>query len=244
MRSLTRFAKIVVTMAVLSGIAEALAGFGTRWGWWRFTVGFSVLAAALLCALLAVAGSFILLCRARAAGSRAGFVLPVVAFLIGAAVATPPLYWIVTARRVPPINDITTDTADPPRFKALLAARGMDSVPAAYGGPQIAQMQKAAYPAVVPLILPPPPEKTYEKALAAAHARGWTIVAGDKQAGRIEATARTFWFGFTDDIVIRIRPEGSGSRVDVRSHSRVGKSDLGTNAKRIIAYLALLKSLP
>ena len=67
---------------------------------------------------------------------------------------------------------------------------------------------------------------------------GWKIVAADSTAGRIEATATTPWFGFKDDVVVRVRPEGSGSRIDVRSVSRVGQSDVGTNARRIRAYLA------
>jgi len=70
---------------------------------------------------------------------------------------------------------------------------------------------------------------------------GWKIVDAEKGEGRIEATDRTFWFGFTDDIVIRIIPNGAGSRIDVRSASRVGKSDLGVNAKRIRAFMRLMR---
>jgi len=75
------------------------------------------------------------------------------------------------------------------------------------------------------------------RALAAARASGWAIVAADSAAGRIEATATTAWFGFKDDVVVRVAPEGTGSRVDVRSVSRVGKSDVGANARRIREYL-------
>ncbi|HEU0306092.1 MAG TPA: DUF1499 domain-containing protein, partial [Lysobacter sp.] len=71
---------------------------------------------------------------------------------------------------------------------------------------------------------------------------GWELVAADATAGRIEATDTTLWFGFKDDIVVRVEAEGSGSRIDVRSLSRVGKSDVGTNAKRIHAYLQALGS--
>jgi uncharacterized protein (DUF1499 family) len=70
---------------------------------------------------------------------------------------------------------------------------------------------------------------------------GWDIVAADAPAGRIEATATTRWFGFKDDVVVRIEPAGEGSRIDVRSVSRVGGSDVGTNAKRIRAYLRRLQ---
>ena len=77
-------------------------------------------------------------------------------------------------------------------------------------------------------------------ALEAARASGWEIVAAVPQERRIEAVATTFWFGFKDDIVVRIRPAPGGSRIDVRSVSRVGRSDLGTNAKRIRAFLGRL----
>ncbi len=67
---------------------------------------------------------------------------------------------------------------------------------------------------------------------------GWKIVDENQAEGRIEATATTRWFGFKDDVVIRIAPSGgNGSRVDVRSVSRVGRSDVGTNARRIRAFL-------
>ncbi len=80
------------------------------------------------------------------------------------------------------------------------------------------------------------PEAAFEHALETARAMGWEIVASDARAGRIEATATTFWYGFKDDVVIRVRPMATGSRVDLRSVSRVGQSDLGKNAARIRAF--------
>ena len=64
-------------------------------------------------------------------------------------------------------------------------------------------------------------------------ARGWTVVTDDVQSGSIEATVSSFWFDFKDDVMIRVMPEGEGSRLDVRSISRVGLSDLGANSKRV-----------
>ena len=83
------------------------------------------------------------------------------------------------------------------------------------------------------MTLPAPPRQAFDRALATARSLGWDIVASDPPAGRIEATDTTFWFGFKDDVVIRIRPQGSGARLDVRSKSRVGRSDVGANAARI-----------
>src|SRR6266496_6138656 len=77
---------------------------------------------------------------------------------------------------------------------------------------------------------------------AAARRMGWLIVAAAPAEGRLEASDTTRWFGFTDDIVVRVTAAPTGSRIDVRSASRVGRSDLGVNAKRIRAFLALLRS--
>ena len=109
-----------------------------------------------------------------------------------------------------------------------------------YGGPEIAAQQHAAYSDIQPLILSIPSQQAFSQALQAAEAMGWAIVATNPADGRIEATDTTFWFGFKDDIVVRIQAQGDGSRVDVRSVSRVGKSDVGTNAQRIRAYLRRL----
>jgi uncharacterized protein (DUF1499 family) len=93
-----------------------------------------------------------------------------------------------------------------------------------------------------PVSLALSPAAAFNRALDAAQRMGWTIVAADDTAGRIEASDRSRWFGFTDDIVVRITPSGSGSRVDVRSSSRLGRSDFGVNAARIRAYLAALRT--
>ena len=118
----------------------------------------------------------------------------------------------------------------------MLPLRKNATNPADYGGPEIAAQQHSAYPDIQPLALPIPNQQAFTQALQAAEAMGWAIVATNPVEGRIEATDTTFWFGFKDDIVVRIQPRGDGSRVDIRSVSRVGKSDVGTNAQRIRAY--------
>ena len=103
----------------------------------------------------------------------------------------------------------------------------------------MAAQQREAYPDLAPVDYPIAPEAAFETALAVAQDMGWDVVAADQAAGRIEASDRTFWFGFVDDVVIRVRPTDAGSRVDVRSVSRVGVSDVGKTA-RIRAYRAEL----
>jgi uncharacterized protein (DUF1499 family) len=113
----------------------------------------------------------------------------------------------------------------------------------AYPGDATAAKQAQAYPYIRPLVIDRPANAVFEAALAEARAEGWRIAASDPEAGRIEATARTFWFGFRDDVVIRISrtPDGE-SVVDMRSASRVGESDLGVNAARIYGFLKELEA--
>src|SRR5260221_12885439 len=109
-------------------------------------------------------------------------------------------------------------------------------------GGEFARQQRAAYPDLAPILLPAAPGEACARAAAAAEAMGWEVVGRDAAAGTVEAVDTTKWFGFKDDIAIRITPtpEG-GSRIDIRSKSRVGRSDLGTNAQRIRAYAERLK---
>jgi uncharacterized protein (DUF1499 family) len=147
-----------------------------------------------------------------------------------------------TAGQVPRIHDITTDTADPPQFVALLPIRQQTPNGPEYGGEKIASQQKAAYPDIQPQSLEVAPAEAFDRALEAARRMNWEIVAGVPDEGRIEATATTRWFRFKDDVVVRIKRQGTGSRVDVRSKSRLGLGDLGANAKRIRTYVRELEA--
>jgi uncharacterized protein (DUF1499 family) len=158
------------------------------------------------------------------------------ALLINAAVAAWPLYLYYQYETLPRIHDISTDTANPPAFDAVLPLRRGAKNPAEYV-PATAAEQRKGYPDIVPLQLPVAPAVVFDNAERAARAMGWQIVAAAPDKLRIEAMDTTLLFGFKDDIVVRIAPQGSGSVVDVRSLSRVGTSDLGVNARRVRAYL-------
>src|SRR5207248_11513793 len=106
---------------------------------------------------------------------------------------------------------------------------------------KVSDLQRKSYADIAPLVLELPPAEAFARALKLVEQRGATIVAADPIAGRIEASERSRWFGFTDDVVVRIAEAGKGSRVDVRSVSRVGRSDFGVNAARVRAYLAALR---
>jgi uncharacterized protein (DUF1499 family) len=241
-----RWAALGFGLAVLAALAAVAAGPGYRVGLWGLRPAFAILRYAAyggLAAAVVSAGALALALAARAA-SRPAFLAAVTGLVLGAVVVYVPWSWRQTARRVPPIHDITTDTENPPEFRAVLPLRAGAPNPAEYGGPEIAEQQRRAYPDIRPLVWDVPPDTAFERALAAARAAGWEIVAAEPDEGRIEATATTFWFGFKDDVVVRIAPANGGSRIDVRSVSRVGRSDVGTNARRIRDYLRRLRSAP
>lgn len=142
-----------------------------------------------------------------------------------------------------PIHDVSTDTSHPLQFIAVLPLRAeANSANSTDYDAKTAQLQKEAYPDIGPLQIDLPPAHAFDRALAAAHAMRWEIVSTDPMQGRIEATATTFWFGFKDDVVVRVTAAGNGSRVDVRSLSRTGQSDIGANARRVRDYLAKVKA--
>lgn len=229
------------------GLACAAAGLGVlsgmlyRFEWLALGDAFTLLrwaayggvAALLVC----VAG----LVRARPGGSRRGFPAVVAGLVLAGVVVWIPFSHQDRAREVPPIHDITTDTRDPPEFRAVLPLRPADANSLEYGGEPLARQQQQAYPDIAPLILDAPPAPVFDAALETAREQGWEIVEAARGAGRLEAVDTTFWFGFRDDIVVRIRDDGAdGTRVDMRSVSRVGRSDIGTNADRVRRYLDAL----
>jgi uncharacterized protein (DUF1499 family) len=216
---------MVVALLVL------LAGPATKFGLLPWQAGLGVFALAAL--LAGIGGLFSVISLLR----RRGGLVAMIAAAAGIAAFAVLMATVVAARAVPPINDITTDPVNPPAFVAITTAtRGADAAPRGYD-PGFAAQQTAAYPEVRPLIVESPPAEVFPKMLAAAKAMGWEIVSSDQASGRIEATATVPWWGFKDDIVVVMSPNGNGTRVDVRSKSRVGKSDLGVNAARIQEYL-------
>lgn len=224
-------------LAVAAGAAVALSGLGSHWGWWNFRTGFAVLKWAAIGGLLAAAVCAAGLFWALSHRTQGVLFISAAGLAIGLAAGGLPASWAWTAKHVPVINDIATDTQDPPKFSAVLPLRTGATSPAEYPGPETAALQLKAYPDVQPLVTAMPPAAALEEALSAARKLGWRIVETDRKNGRIEAVDTTFWFGFHDDIVIRVTPETKGSRVDMRSHSRVGRSDLGTNARRIRTFM-------
>lgn len=162
------------------------------------------------------------------------------------------LTWMVQARSAPTLHEVSTDLDDPPSFVALKTEREQvpggnpsEYVPQIQGrsGPiDVPALQRKNYPDIQPLRLDVTPDEAYARARRSVGQLGWEIGAQSPEEGRIEATETSPFFGFKDDIVVRIREVNGGSRVDVRSKSRVGLSDLGMNAARVREFLELMQN--
>ncbi len=224
-------AGLLIGMASLGAVL--VAGIGYRQGWWHFLQGLRVAEWAVYAAALGLVLSLAGVVRSRR--QRGAVVTGLLGVLVALPVLGMALQWEYATRVYPPINDISTDTDNPPEFWDM-------PNPMAYPGAAVAQQQRAGYPDLAPLTVPQAPPAVFEQALELVQERGWTVLASDAGEGRIEAVATSRLFGFADEVAIRIAPEGSGSRVDIRSRSRLGQIDRGTNARRIRSWLADLKA--
>ena len=223
-----------MVLGVVAIAAIVASGIGHRLGGWHFAVGLQVSEWAAYGGAVALVLSAMGAFHARPGAARRGFA----AALIGVFTALVPvavaLQWEYAERIYPPINDISTDTVDAPVFWDM-------PTPSDYPGAKSAVLQRAVYPDLAPLKLAMPAEQAYAQALAVAKEQGWTIVASVLAEGRLEATTRSRLYGFTDEVIVRVKASDSGALVDVRSRSRLGRVDHGVNAKRIRAYLAALR---
>jgi uncharacterized protein (DUF1499 family) len=218
-------------LALVGLLAMAGGAAAASLGWVPPLRGFGAFGLGLLGSLLAVPVGLLGLIATR--GGRPGRSrtwLGIVGGLVGVAVAGVAS---APGRGLPRINDITTDTADPPAFSAAGRAGPNQGRDLGYPGEEFAAQQRAAYPDLTPIDVPQPPAEALAEAERAARALGWEIVVVDPATGTLEANEISRLFRFVDDVVIRVRPRDGGSRIDVRSRSRDGRGDLGQNARRI-----------
>ena len=230
-------ARLALLVGIVSLVLLAVTGPGYRSGWLSLGTALRQLfawgsyggIAATILALIGLAWG-----RGTARHTAA------IALVFGLVSLYFPLRFQQAAGAVPPIHDITTDIVTPPQYVEVAALRRELKVPNGLElPPEVISQQVAAYPEIQPLFLPLAPADAYQKTLALVRTRGWEVVADDAAGRRIEATATTFWFRFKDDVALRVSamPDGT-SRVDMRSVSRIGRSDIGTNARRIREFLA------
>lgn len=258
-------ARIALVFSLLLPFWFMGAALGVKFGLWPWRLGLGVLIVQwgprLLIAGLVIA--LVALVAALARAPRTGWRAALIALVIPALGFGYLAYVRGQSADIPPIHDVTTNIADPPTYsEALIALRTAEaanpvadfsteltSLPAYQGerfaplaGRSLGQVGQGAYPELETLVTAVAPADAFAAAEAEARAQGWTIVSADAATGLIEATAETFWFGFKDDVAVRVRPAEAGAAIDMRSTSRVGLSDLGANAARIEAYMSALSA--
>jgi hypothetical protein len=229
---------ILTTVGVLLLI---LSPVGYRLGWFGVPIALlRLIPLGLIVCALGLVVSLAAIVRTPAGVGWSEVITAWTAVVVSIAVCIPPIIGIVHARHVPRIHDITTDTDTPPVFVTLAPNRIAAPNGLEYGGAEVAAEQKKAYPDLVTMLSKLPPDALFARARKAAQDFGWQIADASDSQWRIEAVDTTLLYGFKDDIVVRIRSDANGSRLDVRSASRVGHSDLGVNAARIRKFLARL----
>jgi hypothetical protein len=235
------FRIVVLFLGVVAFALLLASGPVTRANLWSWQSGLTAFSWGAYAGLAAAGLGLIALAVSALPRYREALWMPAAAIVLGLIAAAPPLLMLQKAKSVPPIHDITTDPFNPPQFVALRGIRMAEPNGVDYAGVGIAAQQQKGYPDIKSAVVKDEPLKAVQRAIDAARACGWDIVSSDGPTGRIEATDTTTWFGFTDDIVVRVRPEPSGgSRIDVRSASRVGRSDIGRNAERVREFLGRL----
>ena len=233
-----KISKFALTLALLGAIMLLIAGPGTRFGVWEYGTGLLLMRVAFFVGVGAAVFALTLLILPKT--RRAATTSLVAAFVIALGTAWVPWNGYRTVMSLPFIHDISTDTENPPPFVDVVPLRAGAANPVEYPGEDVAKQQRQAYPDLRTLELSIPAAEMFSRALDVSREMRWDIVAAKPDEMRIEATATTLWFGFKDDVVIRIEPTASGSRLDIRSKSRLGRSDVGANAARIRVFVNAL----
>ncbi len=229
--------KLLTVLSLLVAIFFILSGYGYQWGIWSLGAAFSILTNTAYASIGLIVLNLAALLFVFKSGYRKGYPLLLAALLLMIVVLGTARYWQVQAESYPPIHDITTDIENPPSFDQVVALRTDAPNPPEYEGGETAEIQQEAYADLAPLFLDHTIETVFEAAVRLVEQRGWELVQANVESGIIEATEKLPWFGFKDDVVIRLDAIDSQTRVDMRSKSRIGVGDLGVNANRIQNYL-------
>jgi len=229
----------ILSIALLAISAAAIMVFGSSLGFWEPIVGFAASRQYndyIGWGVVAIS-IFGILYNIIKNNEDSHVIKPLFALVLGLVIlSTTIMNFFVTPVRYPPIHDITTNISNPPEFIFLNESRPGAKNSLVYGGQEVADQQLTAFPSIKPIITTLSPDKAYEKALNIASSMGWEMVSTDPTLYHFESTARTRFFNFADDVVVQVVKIDNGSRVDIRSVSRIGRGDRGMNAQRIIAF--------
>ena len=236
------WAKATLVGSMIALVLLFLGPIGTRLGIWGFQTGLLLIVpAGVLLAAIGLLVGLISIFVSKKRGFDGDPPSLFISIAICAVIMVSMGLQFQKGASVPAIHNISTDVVDPPQFtEAIVALRGETSNPLAYDSEELAVVQQGAYPEVRTLQVSTGIAETVRTAVSALESMGLEVVSVDEGQGIVEATDTTFWFGFKDDVVVRVRDAGDGSLVDVRSVSRVGLSDLGKNADRIMELLGRL----
>ncbi len=239
MNKLHRFSlKLAFILTLITPVTALISGLGVRHGLWHFTTGFSILKYSVFAATLALVLTVIAMGTAYIGHQHVFTKRTLYALMVSLVVSVTPFVYLSEFRKIPTLADATTDFEVPPGFIDLEPLRkGMNS--SDYIGEEAAALQQRYFPELEGLVTGYSQEQLIAIAEDVAREMGMEIVSSSPDVGRLEATDTTLWFGFKDDLVVRILPYPGGNTVmDVRSASRVGRLDGGVNAKRIQQLLA------
>lgn len=236
----SRLGTLILSISLAALLAIAIMIFGARFNLWEPIVGFGyirnymnpigygVLALGVIGLAIQIKNK-----------NRAGIIKTCIATLIGLGILAPMIASpSKPPKRGPAIHDITTDTNNPPVFLVIDENRSGAKNSLVYTGKKTAAIQKKLYPHIAPIQSNLAPEPAFNKALNVAKDKGWEIVAQDEKTLRFEAIARTPFFAFMDDVVVVVTPLNDASIINIRSISRIGRSDRGVNAARISDFTA------
>ena len=234
-------AKTFFYLSLICTLIFALSGYGYQWGLWGLGTGFTLLRYGAYAAIgLAIIQTTFFFFMKDSGFSAKAMILT--GFLLTLLISATAIYWQYRAQSVPPIHDITTDIQSPPEFVAMTRLRADAPNPPEYAGEETAQQQREAYPNIQPLVVDEPVQEVIDEIVVLISTREWELVSINRKDGRVEATEKLAWFGFKDDVVFRVTETDEGTRVDMRSKSRIGRSDVGVNADRISQFLSDLEA--
>lgn len=254
-----KFRKPIFMLTKLAIIAVPLwyflAAYGAKSGWWDFGHGMRIMSGkqANIVRYICMGLGVITLAMSLLLAPRKiiGVILGALALIVPIGATQYIDNMRIAANAYPPIHDVSTNASDAPIFSDAVmslrrATEGRVNAVGDYmakttrDGGSVAELAAKGFPEAKTLLLRDDKDAAFDKALATAQSMGWEIVKADKAMGFIEATATTKWYGFKDDVVVRVRSVSTGSEVDLRSVSRIGGRDSGKNGLRVVAYLKKL----